>query len=336
MINNVKLKIKWDKVKDDLNGDLEFKKKYLELSDREYLGVDSIILMMKKAAILESKLGKDLYDFQKEDLDRYFYALNSASENYIKSTWSRIKYYMLVAKNKNITVNNLDLSEIYTANDLKEFVHPRYKGKYMDLEDLTQEISILKNYQDKAIFLLPFYGIKGAGFKDMLSFRNEYVDFENSMLKFDNKEIEIDEDGAYILKRATYEDAPVSYTGKNSKTVKDFGYLFKSNRYSLPTRMFLLMRIDMFRKTVGLGNITINSCYISGIACKIIELEKEMKANGELDNKNIESCAALLTELKKNEGWDCSIQSLSIAIKTIKAKQKENAIAKAKEVVGTK
>lgn len=249
---------------------------------------DSVIksynMLFKKILPLEDKLGKDLKDFNYEDLLQLLPYIKSTSYQSINVKWTLLKKYM----EHN---NNLNYTKI-TQDNLKQYIEEKIL-RYVTREQLLNAVNnCLDNAQDKAIVMLLFEGVMGKGYSDLVTLKTEDIDFENNLIRLEDRTIYIhDEETMKILDAtrlqkvyekfsigtaiATTGDASYDLNTKSDYLIKTKPSAKNHNGLDHLKESGIKSRLDKIINTLDMEGLTGLSIYHSGIMEKILKIEKE-------------------------------------------------------------
>lgn len=240
----------------------------------------------------ESKLGKDLYDFYKEELLDFYKEANSAFST-LRTYNSMIKTYIDWAIKEQFPIINVNAASQIDINELRKIAKPDPSIIHVDTiyEIIGKTPSSrmgfqLKNAQDKLLIYLIFLGLNGNYAKELTELKKEHIDWDNKLIKtseFDpyRKDVVIDEYALELISQALEEKKYLRYMDstdpRTTNTREDYGidegygYIFRkanlgksSNKPNL-SHQGLLARLSALSKYTG-EKLTISRIRKSGMA----------------------------------------------------------------------
>lgn len=274
------------------------KSKFLDAAKANYSegSLKTIQTLFHKAQRFEVLFKKDLYDFSLPELKTFLTSLRSSKKTVISSNVSRIRAYTDYAKeNGLITTSSPGIDQIKNTDFDEILFRAKYEGKFVTYNELFSIIDKLKNYQDKVILVLAWNGIMGEGYKDMLTLKSTQFCYKNSTLKLNNNQrIKLDGKSSAIIFNAINECKYLTYKdGKEFKTLnEDSPYIIKGRKYDTYTgevnpplkENAIKRRMMMYKKILGVQYISNKSIWLSGIAWRLINLEKKTGKDFSLNN----------------------------------------------------
>lgn len=244
---------------------------------------ESFKMIFKKVAPLEKKLGKDLKDFNREELFLVLDLLKGRSYNSVHTKWGITKKYLKHFNNS--FVNTI------TSDDLKAFI-VETDVRYTTREELREKVSVLESASHKALLFLLFDGVGGKGYNEICNLKFEDIDFETGKITLENRCVTISKDTLNLLKETKHENTVTKILWKNDYPCFDSEYSVNMNSpYVFKTRILkstdngmtpykvtgLQRRLDSITKAVGLTHTNGKTLYYSGCAEKYLKLEKKFK-----------------------------------------------------------
>jgi integrase len=138
--------------------------------------------IFKVSQVVEYELGKDLSDFTREELKRLFYSYTPKTVYSSKANVTWVSKYIDWSIAEGYTKGINPLSTIDT--EWKEQFANKNLKKYWTDKEISDIVSvkIRANYQDGAIVVLLFSGIRGAGNSEILNLRKKDVDRDKNIL----------------------------------------------------------------------------------------------------------------------------------------------------------
>lgn len=196
----------------------------------------------------EEDLGKDLYDFSREQIRKLLFLFHAKTEYSSRSNASLIQSYIdyCIESGYRKGLNPLEGTDKAWK---EQFVNKSIK-KYWTKQELYKIVDKLKNFQDKCIPLMLFYGIRGKGNAEMLNLKIEDVDTENNVLYVrDDKEklkrkVYVDQRCIEICLKASKEYEYEKKNGKPDPNTKSLVTNLSSNRYIIKSSITRNERLE--------------------------------------------------------------------------------------------
>lgn len=264
--------------------------------------------LMRKISFYEInfKNGKDIYNFSRDELLDMFAWFGSSSANTLNVYRSVISQYIDVAIERNYIRTNINHANSITYEDLIELVNKFRNNKIVQREyfyNLVEEN--IRNYQDQAILLLCFEGIKGIDCIELEQLKEDNFNFDNSTIKInrEGKDLIINIPRRlsnvldYAKRKKIYSKNNGNYLGiRGTGTydlIEDSPYLIKPTTQKNPEGLLYLrgkniqMRmIKCLKKYLELPYVTPTSLYLSGVIDRLKIYSKEM--GGHLEHRDVE------------------------------------------------
>jgi integrase len=149
-----------------------------------------IVRLFKVSQVMEAEMDKDIYDFNREELRRFFFFLMPKTEAASNSNVTWIQKYIewAIDEGHKEGLNPLDMVD---STWKKQFANANLKQLWTDKEiDEIVDPTKRANYQDAALVMMLFSGIKGQGNSEILSLREKDINFKT------NEVLLHDEDGS--------------------------------------------------------------------------------------------------------------------------------------------
>lgn len=161
----------------------------------------SYCVYLIQTAVMENRLGKDLYEFSREDILDLFSSNYTSSHTALRTFYSVGKSYSKWATSRGFNktqINSFDLVKF------KEHILPMLNVKGLTKEIIDEEqlwtiIDLLKgkkNNQDLVCAMLPFYGVRGNKNEDIINLKKNDIDEEGNKIKVRN----IDDEGNELVR----------------------------------------------------------------------------------------------------------------------------------------
>lgn len=173
--------------------------------------VDSYHRIFEKVNDYEEIFGKDVAQFNFEELESVLYGFNAKNKSTIETYGRIISSYLNWACDKGLCKENL-LGRLKTDDFNKYVINHE---EYITEKQLRRYEDLCENYQDAVILRLLFIGVGGKGLSELRNLKKTDIDRENKCIyinKTDNKgnviyrkTIKIDERTLYLLDGAINE-----------------------------------------------------------------------------------------------------------------------------------
>lgn len=161
------------------------KERFLDSLKNKDTTVESYKKYLKTMGRYEWKVDKDLYDLTLDEILDMFSSLQTSSNDTLAVMLTTLKNYRRWAMSERLMSSNIDDALVLTNADIKQFVSKtKYKNKYFkNIEQLKNLVDFCINFQDKAMFILPYYGIDGTAHEELRNLKISDCDFENCTVK---------------------------------------------------------------------------------------------------------------------------------------------------------
>lgn len=295
-----KINRKNKKYENDLNGQLKesFVKLGERISEETKITYENFMRKVSDYEVAYSN-GRDLYSFSYDEILAMLTIFSSSSVNTLGVYRSIISKYIDIAIEQNYLSSNINPANNITYEDLQNIVNKTKKDKRIvtreEIYNMVEEN--IKNYQDQAILLLTFEGIKGKDCSELEQLLKDDFNFEDSTIKFERDGIEfvlnIPKRLSHILYQVVlekeYKRSNGNYAGtRGSDTYElvDSKYLFRptiqKNELDLPYLRGRNIQIKMIKclkneNFLGLPYVTPTSLYLSGVIDRLKKYSKEVE-----------------------------------------------------------
>lgn len=244
----------WEITKDFYNE--KFKTKFIESMINEYTeeSIKNIAIIFERTAPVEEKLGKDLYDFDTDEVAEAFVALKSKTVRSLQNYISKIKQYIDFAIEEGVSAYKFNHATSYNSKRKIEKFVDEDANMIFDMEEIMDMAEYADNAQDGVILALTFDGVSFKdNYTELVELNEKQVDFENSVInlperiegdrKVEARTIPMSSKTRMLVKRAIEDKTYVSITGEKSRTYK----LAESN--------FILRGVRKGREKINWRNI---------------------------------------------------------------------------------
>ena len=261
----------------------------------------SLIFIFNKSAQLEFSLGKDIYEFNREEIDDLFLVFDSTSKASVASRFSIIGKYIDYTIEQGFLKTGINLVKNLSGEEYynKYVSKVAERKKILNTEQLDDLQDFCVNDQDSAVFAIIREG--GRGRQEAENELEELVNLRIDDCNFDTNEITLTRNNGEtriiivsdktmeILKFANAQEVYIRKNGelddwskvkKNNKmNLHKNGYIFKPTWKSdmgKITAKALVQRITMIKELYGNPFITVTNLWLSGMAeyGRKIKLEK--------------------------------------------------------------
>lgn len=186
-------------------------------------------------APLEIYKGRDLFDFNEDDIREVFISMNTTSLNVKRMLYMFIDNYFAWADSKGMNVTHTNPLQTLDRDELFSLNMKAFKRQFLTLDETYElcekAIENGSNYQECIVILLARYGIEGKGLEDLLGVKWSDVDAERMKIKLVDEEAgeirELDIDERLIKWIELAKETTVSTTNVEV-LYEDNGYIIKT------------------------------------------------------------------------------------------------------------
>ena len=137
---------------------------------------------------MEEKKGKDLYEFNRDELLKLIGELNPSSYQAAATRLSFIRKYIKFAMINGHLTTGINFANLITPDNLKDVVNAYIiKLKYLTKEELKEIADGFDNAIDAVFVMLLYEGVKGESLSEIVNLRKKDIDFENRIIKLTDK-----------------------------------------------------------------------------------------------------------------------------------------------------
>lgn len=201
------------------------KVKYQFMDDNNYAKGTRQILsrIFKVSCSLETDLGKDLYDFSREELKKLFYLFMAKTAYSSRANCTWVSKYLNWTRESNIVSGENPL-ETVDKEWKEQFVNKSIK-KYWTDKEIDKIISKRVNAQDAVVVSLLFNGVRGTANAEILNLHKNDVDAFNERLHLNDnngnkRTIKVSEKCIGLCQAALKQDDYEKMNGNASKDIK--------------------------------------------------------------------------------------------------------------------
>lgn len=258
----------------------------------------SLMYVFQKSAQLEYSLGKDIYEFNRDEIDDLFRLFDSTSKQSVASRFSIIGKYVDFAIEQGFLKTGINLIKNLSGEEYYEkFVSKvAERRKILSKEQFEDLINYCNNDQDRAIFALLYEGARGRQEKE--NSLEELINLKLSDCNFKINEItlirnngetrilKVLEETMKTLKSADAQEKYLRKNGEMSDWMKnkksDKMYLHQNKHILKPTMKSpfglitsgtIAQRIASIKELYGNPFISVNNIATSGM----VEYGKQIK-----------------------------------------------------------
>ncbi|MDD4779157.1 MAG: hypothetical protein PHT02_00940 [Tissierellia bacterium] len=251
----------------------------------------SLIFIFNKSAQLEYSLGKDIFEFNREELDDLFLLFNSTSKQSVASRFSIIGKYIDFAIEQGFLKTGINLVKNLSGEEYynKYISKIAERRKILDTKQFDNLEDFCVNDQDAAAIAIIREGARGR--QEAENELEELVNLKIEDCNFDTNEviltrnngktriIAVSDKTMEALKDANAQEIYIRKNGeiddwtkekKNNKmNLHKTGYIFKptaKSDFGQITAKALVQRISMIKQLYGNPFITVTNLWLSGMA----------------------------------------------------------------------
>jgi len=241
------------------------------------------------SAPLEKELGKDVYEFSTEEVEKVLYDLRPPTIASSRANASILRTYFNWAIRRGMTmVNALDDCRGYEW--FKKFVVTGIK-LYVSASELMEIEDYCINAQDAVIYRLLFEGVYGKGCSELINLTRSDVDFDNKILTLRDgdsvRKLNVSLRCIELIKDALNEEVYMKKNGESDvkDNQREYFVLSESDYVIRPIKsrnvsqninnMIVTRRVKLINELFGYPKLTPKNIQRSGM----IHMFKEMGAN---------------------------------------------------------
>lgn len=255
-----------------------------------------------KTEPLESKLNKDLYEFDNEEMDKLLKSFDSRNRATLESYARYISSYLKWSVAQGYAVVNI--LEDLRPNDFLQFIIR--EEKYITPKYLNRLENLMENYQDAVISRLIFEGVGGRGFSEILNLKESDVDFDKNILTLTEdtpkgqniRKLKVETHTIELIRGALNQRRYLKRNGNgvgrgSFLELRDNGYVVKTAVTNAETNEAtgidtLYRRLRTIEKELGLDSFKAKFIQRSGV---INMASKLLKDYSDIDTKTLEKIA---------------------------------------------
>ncbi|MFC9727614.1 MULTISPECIES: hypothetical protein [Bacillus cereus group] len=197
-----------------------FKEEYLNKYKDNTKRVKRIIF--EKSRALELTYGKDLYDFNFEELEEVLRSLKASTVRSLQNSVATIAQYTKFAikhKKKSDKINYIDG---FTKNRIEQYLDKeKEENMIFPKEEIMSIANDADNPQDGVILALIFDGVSNKNeFEELINLTEHDVDFDDKVIRLEDREVSMSDDTYTLVKGAINEPKYQSVTGGRTREYK--------------------------------------------------------------------------------------------------------------------
>lgn len=250
----------------------EIKKRFLEKYPYDAYG-----RIFLRSYVFEEALGKDLYDFNIDDIKRVLYELDPITLGSSRTNGRIITSYIDWAIKEGYRKNNINPLKTVQSEWFNQFVNKKRKLFITD-QELEEIEAHCINAQDAVIVRALFEGLTTS---ELLNLKKTDVDYENGILKLkDDKKgertLKVSEQCLKLIRQASEEIQYYKNNGQISEGTRrewtelvDNEYVLRSSitrtkKIGRADEFLIYRRLDTIKKTLGFPYLTSKNISNSG------------------------------------------------------------------------
>ncbi|MBK1611732.1 site-specific integrase [Bacillus cereus] len=235
----------------------DFKVQFINSMINNYTeeSIKNMAIVFDRTASEEERLGKDLYDFDTDELGEAFKSLKLKTARSLQNHVSKIKQYIEYAIETGVASRSFNHALSYnTIKKIEKFVDAD-SNMIFDKDEIMDMAMYSDNSQDGVILSLIFDGVS---FKDNYT---ELVELTKKNVDFDNNEINLPErkEGDRIVEARTIPISPETSRLVN-RAIEDTEYVSitgeTSRKYKLAESIHILRGVRKGREKINWRNIS--------------------------------------------------------------------------------
>lgn len=209
----------------------ELKESFLSEKNYKESTADAVRIIFNRVATIEKELDKDLYNFNKNELEKAFTILKAKTVRSLQNYISKIKLYIDFANELNGKEVNL-AKDYSTKKQIESFLNQDAQDNMIFDKDAIMEMaSFADNAQDGVILALLFDGLSYRDkYTELVELTEEMIDLDNNSIhlparqegdtRIEPRTIKISNETKKLIKSAINDSEYVSINGESSRTYK--------------------------------------------------------------------------------------------------------------------
>lgn len=233
--------------------------------------------ILLRAAKIENKLGKDLYDFNLDEIKQLLYILKATKLSTVMHSGNIIQNYIRWAIEQDLRTDNINpLDAVASGEFYKQFLDTSEQTLFSE-DEIMDVVKECINYQDKAVILGLYEGIYGRQYSELLSLKMSSLEeieddpeyyyahlFNESVDGYKERTLKITSKLFNILRIANNEDVYFKNNGLEFEGMRNNkNYLVKSD---------YILRAAENARTKSMENVPAAPALINRRIAKIAEL----------------------------------------------------------------
>lgn len=257
--------------------------------------------ILKNSYYTEDQLGKDLYDFNRDEIKGVLFVCAPYSMDVSKTNAAAIRSYINWAIKEGYRMNNLNPLDGIGSEWYKQFVD-KSKETIYSASKIKYIVSKCMNYQDSVIVQLLFEGVGGEGHEELLNLEENHINFETGELELYDKDnssrkLRVSDECLRLIRGALNETKYIKKNGEFSPNTKSTETNLANNNFVLKTSLtqnkgigkggkdLIFRRITTLSKCFGLEYFKPKSIRFSGM---LYEAKKIVDRDGVLEKQQYE------------------------------------------------
>ncbi|PIH59112.1 site-specific integrase [Paenibacillus sp. LK1] len=133
--------------------------------------------VLLRAAKIENKLGKDLYDFNLDEIKQLLFILKATKLSTVMHSGNIIQNYIRWAIEQDLRTDNINpLDAVASGEFYKQFLDTSEQTLFSYTEIKKDVVDECINYQDKAVILGLYEGIYGRQYSELLTLKMKFFE----------------------------------------------------------------------------------------------------------------------------------------------------------------
>jgi integrase len=181
-----------------------------------------VMALFRKSATLEEAYGKDLYDFNLDELTQFFKSLKAKTLRSLQNQISTVERY--VHYSIKLTENGINYASAFDSRDKIESLLDKVAEENMifDKDEIMEMVEFADNPQDGVIVGLLFDGVSHKNeFEELIELTKDNIDFDNRVINLEDRQVPMS-DRTYLAVKGALDTSLkyISITGETSRSYK--------------------------------------------------------------------------------------------------------------------
>ncbi|BCC09519.1 MULTISPECIES: tyrosine-type recombinase/integrase [Bacillus cereus group] len=200
--------IKFAEVVSDIKEGLyneDIKEEYLNKYKENTKRVKRIIF--EKSRTLELTYGKDLYDFNFEELEEVIRSLKASTVRSLQNSIATIAQYTKFAIKNKKKSNKINYIDGFTKEKIESYLDKdKEENMIFPRKAIMSIANDAENPQDGVILALIFDGVSNRNeFEELINLTEDDIDFDDKVIHLENREVKMSQNTATLVKNAIKE-----------------------------------------------------------------------------------------------------------------------------------